>query len=131
MYNVLDFAPFKKSNKEVLTLALIKCPDCGKEVSDQAVACPNCGHPLKVAARFAGPPENCSSCGGQLKTGKDAKSEGTGCIVVILGLVLTPVIIGIPILIYGFHLMGKREGFWRCTRCGMKFPREIKWYELG
>ncbi len=23
------------------------CPNCGKEVSDQAAACPNCGHPLK------------------------------------------------------------------------------------
>lgn len=27
-------------------MALIKCPDCGKQVSDQAVACPNCGHPI-------------------------------------------------------------------------------------
>jgi TM2 domain-containing membrane protein YozV len=22
------------------------CPNCGKEVSDQAVSCPSCGHPL-------------------------------------------------------------------------------------
>lgn len=22
------------------------CPNCGKEVSDQAATCPNCGHPL-------------------------------------------------------------------------------------
>jgi len=28
-------------------MALINCPDCGKEVSDQAPTCPNCGHPLK------------------------------------------------------------------------------------
>lgn len=26
-------------------MALIKCPDCGKEFSDQASACPNCGRP--------------------------------------------------------------------------------------
>ena len=26
-------------------MALIKCPDCGKEFSDQAPACPNCGRP--------------------------------------------------------------------------------------
>lgn len=25
---------------------LIKCPDCGRDVSDQATACPNCGHPI-------------------------------------------------------------------------------------
>lgn len=28
-------------------MALIKCPECGKEVSDNATNCPNCGYPLK------------------------------------------------------------------------------------
>lgn len=27
-------------------MSLIKCPDCGKEVSDKAPACPNCGRPI-------------------------------------------------------------------------------------
>lgn len=27
-------------------MALIKCPECGKEVSDKATSCPNCGYPL-------------------------------------------------------------------------------------
>lgn len=27
-------------------MALIKCPECGKDVSDKAIACPNCGCPL-------------------------------------------------------------------------------------
>lgn len=27
-------------------MALIKCPECGKEISDKAHACPNCGCPL-------------------------------------------------------------------------------------
>ena len=27
-------------------MALIKCPGCGKEVSDKAIACPSCGHPI-------------------------------------------------------------------------------------
>ena len=27
-------------------MALITCPECGKEVSDQAGKCPNCGHPV-------------------------------------------------------------------------------------
>ena len=27
-------------------MALIKCPECGKEISDKAVACINCGFPL-------------------------------------------------------------------------------------
>ena len=27
-------------------MALIKCPECGKEVSDRAGSCPNCAFPL-------------------------------------------------------------------------------------
>lgn len=27
-------------------MALIKCPECGREVSDRATACPNCGYPI-------------------------------------------------------------------------------------
>ena len=27
-------------------MALIKCPDCGKQVSDKAGSCPNCGCPI-------------------------------------------------------------------------------------
>lgn len=29
---------------------LIECPECRAAVSDQAPACPQCGHPLTVAA---------------------------------------------------------------------------------
>lgn len=28
-------------------MALIKCPECEKEISDQATNCPNCGYPIK------------------------------------------------------------------------------------
>lgn len=28
-------------------MALMKCPECGKEVSDKAEACPNCGYPIE------------------------------------------------------------------------------------
>lgn len=28
-------------------MALIKCEECGKEISDRAVACPNCGCPVE------------------------------------------------------------------------------------
>ena len=38
-------------------MALIKCPECKKEVSDKAEVCPHCGYPLRKR--------------------KDEKSEGT------------------------------------------------------
>ena len=28
-------------------MALIRCPECGKELSDKATACPNCGCPIQ------------------------------------------------------------------------------------
>lgn len=28
-------------------MALIKCPECGKEISDSAASCPNCGCPIR------------------------------------------------------------------------------------
>ena len=37
-------------------MALIHCPECGREVSDQAAACIHCGYPLRAAdlpARYA------------------------------------------------------------------------------
>ena len=30
-------------------MALIKCPECGTEVSDKAVACPRCAYPIQQA----------------------------------------------------------------------------------
>lgn len=27
-------------------MALITCPECGREISDRAEACPNCGFPI-------------------------------------------------------------------------------------
>ena len=31
-------------------MALLTCPECGKQVSDQAQTCPNCGYPFKSNA---------------------------------------------------------------------------------
>lgn len=37
-------------------MALIKCEDCGRDVSDKAPACPNCGCPVPTPAAGAQPP---------------------------------------------------------------------------
>ena len=33
-------------------MPLMKCPACGREVSTQAVACPNCAHPVATSRSF-------------------------------------------------------------------------------
>lgn len=37
-------------------MALINCPECKKEVSDQSVNCPNCGFPIKSQFMVTPPP---------------------------------------------------------------------------
>lgn len=32
-------------------MALIQCPECGKEISDSAKSCPNCGNPITSAEK--------------------------------------------------------------------------------
>lgn len=32
--------------KTIITMALILCPECGRQISDQAITCPHCGRPM-------------------------------------------------------------------------------------
>lgn len=43
-------------------MALIKCPECGKEVSDKTTACIHCGYPLDVANSDSVEHINAESC---------------------------------------------------------------------
>jgi len=38
-------------------MALIECNECGKEISDRADTCPNCGNPIKAVIENAVSPE--------------------------------------------------------------------------
>ncbi len=31
-------------------MALVKCPECSNDISDQAVSCPSCGYPFRDVA---------------------------------------------------------------------------------
>lgn len=37
-------------------MALISCPECGKQVSSAAASCPTCGHPISVTPSLAPAP---------------------------------------------------------------------------
>jgi hypothetical protein len=64
----------------------------------------------------------CPRCRGELVYQVESPNSGTGCIIVILGLILAPFIIGIPIVIYGFVQMGKKKRYWHCRSCGTVYP---------
>lgn len=72
-------------------MALTKCPECGKEISDRAAACPNCGRPN------ASPPV--------------AQQTGTAC--PKCGKMVTPVVTNVG---GGSCSVGSRER-WTCPAC--------------
>lgn len=54
-------------------MALINCPECGKEISDKAERCPNCGiriEPLPISS--------CTYCGSPLRIGREQVSVVNG-----------------------------------------------------
>lgn len=60
-------------------VALVKCPDCRRDVSNQAPSCPNCGRPISAQKPPARPAPRKTSC------------AAWGC----LGLIIFVVILGI------------------------------------
>lgn len=69
-------------------MALISCPECGREVSDKANACPNCGYPIeqdkikenKLICPYCGEEVQveegyCSSCGMRIEPYRSEKKS--------------------------------------------------------
>jgi len=59
-------------------MPLIACPDCGKQISDQAPACPHCGYPIsqKQHAIAKSPPETA--------TKPQSQALALGCLFILL-----------------------------------------------
>jgi DNA-directed RNA polymerase subunit RPC12/RpoP len=114
-------------------MALIKCPECKREISDRAASCPQCGHPMLVAA----PPIIPRSAPEQVPQVQNASIKkrsstfGGGCLIQLVGVVClllavvtAPTIIGLVIfgvlgvalLIYGSGL----ANWFECSACGSK-----------
>ena len=63
-------------------MALVKCSECGKDVSDKAAACPGCGAPLLTAA---GTPVTVNKTVRVVRAGQ--RWEVIGAVLVIGGLI--------------------------------------------
>jgi zinc ribbon protein len=75
-------------------MALISCPECGKEVSDQAPTCPNCGAPIARPVPPP-PPVHAAAPVAPPPPAKKKTSKFTlGC-AVVLGFILLLYIIGL------------------------------------
>ncbi len=67
-------------------MPLINCPECHKEISDRADACPNCGNPLRKK-----PNPSAQNINVQPKEGCFLQTMNAGCMIIF-------VLIGIFIL---------------------------------
>jgi len=77
-------------------MALIKCPDCGKEVSTSAESCPNCGRPMSTAIQCP----NCKSP--DVEKISAASKVGSA-------------------LVWGVFAAGKVSKTYQCKKCGYKW----------
>lgn len=77
-------------------MALIKCPGCGKSVSENAQACPNCGEPIDTAVK-------CPKCGS-----KNTK-------------VISGASKAVSVAMWGVFAANKVMSKYVCNNCGHKF----------
>ena len=63
-------------------MALIKCPECGKKVSNQAQNCPNCGHPIATTDPVHQIQQTIP------QTPQHTKKQNRGCLIPMLILIL-------------------------------------------
>ncbi len=97
-------------------MALISCSECGKEVSDKAASCPNCGNPIAQQPSLT-PTQSeeylcCPKCGSrELHSDKKGFSGGKA----LAGAVLTG---GIGLLA---GTIGSKDVQITCLKCGKQF----------
>lgn len=63
-------------------MALIACTECGKEVSDKASSCPNCGAPISENSSVSLNPQSHAKV---TRTG--AAWEGIGFLLIVVGMI--------------------------------------------
>ncbi len=96
-------------------MSMINCPECGKEISDKADTCPNCGCPLKSSPHTPvkiNKSVKCPKCGSSnLQAISDTHGKGASfcklCLCGLLGLCGTG--------------KTKTDHYWVCQSCGNKF----------
>lgn len=63
-------------------MALVQCPECGKEISDQAISCPNCGYTMRKEENVA------NAVAVPVKRAPNKRLIVVACVVVLLAVVL-------------------------------------------
>lgn len=127
MYSLIDKSEheqYNKNKKGMMNMAMIKCPECGKDISDKAMACIHCGYPISsldysenivneetVETETSDIIDDNTSLKQPTKTTTEAKKQNMGCGIVIAVIV---------IIILLVSLIGSEEDHddGKCDICG-------------
>lgn len=84
-------------------MALIKCPECGKEISDKTPSCVHCGYPVTPPPKEpqALEPDSASTRAILAKPRKAERVSRAPAILGILGLLLVVVLVGLGVMYRG------------------------------
>ena len=77
-------------------MAIIKCPECGKDVSDKARSCPHCGNPIDTSIY-------CPKCGSKNVSVISGASKA------------------VSVALWGVFAANKVKSNYKCNSCGHKF----------
>ena len=100
-------------------MALIKCTECGKEISDKATVCPNCGLPIpQINNQSKSHPPSSSQT-------NQANNGGTNGIIWVAGIMI--VIVG------GVFLLGENEqnNLKKKAKCEADFMAQVARSKYG
>lgn len=84
-------------------MALITCPECGKQVSDSAEACPHCGYPIKKKLSEA-VPDNSNQTESDPKT---PKQKNTKKIIIIAAALIA--VVAVVIIVVSMNTLNETE----------------------
>lgn len=101
-------------------MAMIKCPECGQEISDKAVNCPKCGFPLDNTEK------NEKANNHELPV-KESKKSKKGLIIAI-GIIAIVIVVAVYIANSGNETLG---GKWSAETDGNKASLEFISEEQG
>ena len=77
-------------------MSLMKCPECGHDVSSEATSCPNCGFPIRKQNELVSTSKEL-----YVLVPRSPYSVAPSIIFIVLGAIFTPLIIGIILLSVG------------------------------
>lgn len=114
-------------------MALIPCPECGREISDRAAVCPGCGFPLNASAVVPASanalalPSSVEQIpaprGEEILAQARPSFFGSAPGLVILGVLLTPMLLGLLILLA--HFLDCRSQLLTVTTARVSFRRGL------